>query len=152
MILVILLEREGIYLENKNNVTKSDTQQAKNNRNWRIYTSLLLIAFSIGFPMLLGLFLAVIVGSNNFSYSVGMCYMLFGAGATIGGILGIVFPAMYEKDVCLGFGYAILYGTSFTAVKILPYFGCEEGDGTILLAAVIVSLIAYIVWIKKFKN
>jgi len=126
--------------------------KAKGKNNSRIVDALVMIAISVAVPIVTAIPFLLIFKPSSIVDFLLMFYFLFGAGGTVGGILCLMSPAMHRKNVCFGFGYAIFYGTAFTAAKVLPSFGCDESNDTILLAAIIVSLVAYLVWIKHFKD
>lgn len=116
---------------------------------------LLLIAISLAVSVVLGAIFALIpLATDGGSYLKGFILMsktmffMFAAGIAVGGILLIA--NIVPENFCVGFGCALYYGTIFLAALLSDYITGATANRYII-SFVVVSLICYIVWLKKFK-
>ena len=85
---------------------------------------------------------------NDLWQGMKVMYFVFCAGIHVGGILRLVFKI---DEVCaLGFGAALYYGTILLAAFLSDYI-TGAAVNRYIISFIIVSLICYIVWLKKLK-
>ena len=104
-----------------------------------------LILFMIGIALCF--VLSLFFGEASFT----SLYLLFGAPTALSAFL-LIATSIHE-DAAFGFGFAMYYGTALIAYGLL-WLSDHDGPETVCLlaSAVIVCLLAYLAWIKHFKD
>lgn len=133
---------------------KGKPLRKKEERRLRLRFAFLLIGISLAVSVLLGALFALI-GLNedttyleNFAIMTGAMFWFVGAGVAAGGIL--LLANIVSIDLCIGFGCALYYGTILLSGFLSNFIYSAESDRYII-SFVIVSLVCYIVWLRKFK-
>ena len=77
---------------------------------------------------------------------------LFGVAGFIAAFLAGASEKMREKHYAFGFGVAIHYGAAFLACMICDKEEIEESPGKLLIAFLIAGVVAWIAWVKYFRD
>ena len=118
----------------------------------RMKLALISVLISLSVSVVIGIVFSIFISRGNFLGTVlkvsTYIYFLFCCGGTVSAILLLI--TKLPDDLTFGYGNAIYYGT-----VLLTYFLIEKGDCksviAFLVSLVIVCLVCYIVWEKKFK-
>ena len=135
-------------------IAKEKPMTKKEERNWRYRFAFLLIGVSLVVPAILGALFALIgldedtTYLKNFAVMAEAMFWFVGAGMAVGGIL--LLANIVPINLCIGFGCALYYGT-FLLSALLSNFIYGAESNRYIISFVIVSLVCYIVWLKKFK-
>jgi len=134
--------------------TKEKPLTKKEKRRWRYKLCFFIFGVSLVVPAILGALFALIGLTENTTYLENFAAMgeamfwYLGAGTAVGGILLLL--NIVPINLCIGFGCALYYGTVFLSAFLSNFiYGAEINRYCI--SFVIVSLVCYIVWLKKFK-
>lgn len=143
-----LTEIPAIYYDfgRLDNVEDDDISSEDESKVHRM-SALLMIGSSLLVSALFGGLIALIASIDFFAAFEGLFWFL-GAPIAAGGImclLGIV-PVNY----CIGFSCALYYGTILLA-RFLSGFIYTSDANRYFISSIIVALVCYIVWLKKFK-
>lgn len=78
------------------------------------------------------------------------CYWLFGGFGLVGAVLAIC--TNIDENLLYGFGTGIYYGTLGLGAFMRNFLKWEMADEPLLTISIVIAcLIAYIVWLEKFK-
>lgn len=120
----------------------------------RTKLALCVIASSFALSAVLGLLHAVMPSDKPFFdgwiRATEICYLLFGGGAAAAGVLLLI--TTIPSDLAYGFGNGLHYGTLIMAGLLQWLIGPIKESYSCIVALVIVSLICYIVYIRRFKS
>lgn len=136
-------------------ITNDKKMTEKEERRERYISAFYLIGAPFIISAILGALFALIGLDKDTTYlksfmTMAMAmFLIFGAGAVVGGILLLVNIA--PMNACIGFGCALYYGT-ILLYGFLSKFIYGSEINRFCISLIIVSLICYIEWIKKFKK
>ena len=125
----------------------------KEKRRLRYGIGLASIALSLVVSVLMGALFALIAfdGSEYLKHFTNASIFMFfflGGGFAAGGVLLIL--NILPENLCIGFGCALYYGTILLS-GFLSDFIYGPDSNRCCISFVIVSLVCYIVWLRKFK-
>lgn len=117
----------------------------------RIKSAMLAFAIAIGLNAAVALVFALI-SINTQPFIDGFirifisCFILFGGGFVVGGVL--ILASNIPEDSAITYGNGFYYGTLAIAFVLTFYFHVEPIDIVLLVSAVISGLLSCIVWLK----